>query len=284
MAKTWETLFDQEVTFHLSEYTGNYYSFRKLKQNYQFFAGDVLRLTINGEVTEWTAEQYGYADYADDTNEPPLYLIGNPHLYKSEYEDNGFAFVYANYLGRFIDYDDGEYLTEVSIYGPDAGTYTIKLERLTETTVDPIDPQSLMMGWMVGKKLAGMRGKARTETEEPSGTIVGYSYNGVTLPALPEWDKETYPYAYIGHPGTTSPNTDTYRLAFAKVALSVTVGDGYAYVSALNTIEYDLVDGVWTEASYTLYSANPIWSNTDILSKADSTVYLAASEPVPVYE
>ena len=31
----------------------------------------------------------------------------------------------------------------------------------------------------------------------PVQTATMYSYNGTVLPALPEWDKETYPYAYI---------------------------------------------------------------------------------------
>ena len=120
---------------------------------------------------------------------------------------------------------------------------------------------------------------------------VAYLYNGVKLPALPERDTDEYPYVYIAHRKFT-----TYELYIAyatKEKLSATsrgtfdtdevtnnsfecivcntsgsVGDNYEW-------------GAWSDFVGGAYP--PIWSNYDVLSLVDGSVYLAASEPVPVY-
>ena len=152
------------------------------------------------------------------------------------------------------------------------------------------DPTSWRTGFELG--LAGFSfpySKPRKPTT--------YSYNGVVLPELPEWDRETYPYAYILH----FLATDTYYL-FCFEPLTINGVDSKPMVI------YDTADGRWefdADASYYRYIATSenvweydrigatlaapeetypvIWANTDIFYE-DGTVYLAASEPIPVYE
>ena len=71
---------------------------------------------------------------------------------------------------------------------------------------------------------------------------MNFLYNGVKLPALPEWDKEKYPYAAMN--------------------LGANYGVLYLLDNALMAKQFQ-------------------WANFDILNE-DGTLYLAASDPVPV--
>lgn len=128
---------------------------------------------------------------------------------------------------------------------------------------------SMTLGWLVGRQIAGQRSKQKT--------IVGYSYNGTVLPALPDWDKETYPYAAI----VFNSNTGVYALYVSTVQIAK---DALAYVST-----YTLTDpNVWSladehYATSFWYLDKFFWSDHDILN-SDGSVYLAASDPIPVYE
>ena len=126
-----------------------------------------------------------------------------------------------------------------------------------------------------------------------------YSYNGVILPKLPEWDRERYPYAYItwqepsDHPGVV--------LYFLHVCPEPLVLNNYGYATTgTDNVRYRLcVDEdtanaigaeVWGEwerisigSSTTVTGSNTVWTNTDLI-KSDGSVVLAASEPVPAYE
>lgn len=149
---------------------------------------------------------------------------------------------------------------------------------------------------------------------EDSGDIVETDfmlYNGVKLPKLPEWDKETYKYALICGPYTVDdyPDAHYYSFAAVKLPLEFRAGNGYAFVSdtslkyqssRLATTQelagYLNADGSalgsagvnawgeltdWTMLGLTAYP--PIlWTNYYILN-SDDTVYLAPSDPVPIY-
>lgn len=115
---------------------------------------------------------------------------------------------------------------------------------------------------------------------------VAYLYNGVRLPALPEWDREKYPYAYVGT--TTYRGTEEYRAYFAKEIHT-------KYASAMIFIDaarrYRLIDGQWVKHGGTISPVitSPLWSNVDIyydssVEEVGGTLYLSASEPIPVYE
>ena len=111
---------------------------------------------------------------------------------------------------------------------------------------------------------------------------MNYLYNGVELPALPEWDKETYPYALI------------YKSSFGGHVLFLTdvVGTYTSSVVYYNgvRIDCDCAQGEteWSDFSdamsferYIAASTHYVWANYDIL-KGDGTLYLAASDPIPV--
>lgn len=112
-----------------------------------------------------------------------------------------------------------------------------------------------------------------------------HTYNGVELPGLPEWDKATYPYAVITEGDEYAPyylnlythavKHDDNKLSSNESGAKVLYGDIDDYgewnlqpkavaVTEQSTIDYPIV-----------------WSNFDILN-ADGSVYMAASDPVPV--
>lgn len=117
--------------------------------------------------------------------------------------------------------------------------------------------------------------------------IVGDSmlYNGVELPALPEWDIEAYPYATI-------TRVDQFNRYDLNIAPYPWFHDGtYFYWIAerqcvnLHYRFYDGTDAWKFEGNYSrsagqkVTSANVFWSNNDVLNSGGS-VYLAASYPV----
>lgn len=120
-----------------------------------------------------------------------------------------------------------------------------------------------------------------------------YLYNGIELPALPEWDKTKYPYAIITI--AKSPSIGGIEYTQRKLTLLSSYQMGYNQVGnwAVNSVgdfqEYDYFtsNSEWTEADVNYADAktpavvNIKWANFDILNE-DGSVYLAASDPVPV--
>lgn len=120
--------------------------------------------------------------------------------------------------------------------------------------------------------------------------IISYLYNGIELPPLPEHDNTEYLFAFIGK-GVSS---DYYSLYLSTEPFTHTgtkaTGTGISFESALL---YHSTDGGWEYVTETqndfpltaLLTGNKlgeaVWTNTDILN-ADGSVYLPASEPVPV--
>lgn len=103
------------------------------------------------------------------------------------------------------------------------------------------------------------------------------SYNGTVLPALPEWDKEAYPYAVI------CPFYDAgYVMACYSEPISV---GGITYVPHIRCSTGDAMN-IWVGPMTTSRSdydpGDAIWSNYDIMK--NGTVYLKASDPIPVNE
>ena len=137
---------------------------------------------------------------------------------------------------------------------------------------------SMTLGWLVGRRVAGQRTKQKT--------AVAYLYNGVQLPPLPEWDKETYPYAYIVH------GNSTYKVRFCSVplvALNISLILSNTFSSqGEHEINYKLENGEWVDETYA-GGCSAVWSNTDIYYKdsvpdVGGTLAMAASDPIPVYE
>lgn len=109
-----------------------------------------------------------------------------------------------------------------------------------------------------------------------------YSYNGVVLPKLPEWDMEMYPYAVI----LRHKNNGICTL-FCTPSEPKLIG---AYLRIYTYVSYKISDNAWVyyqkydkTASHATAVTEAIWANTDIY-KEDGTIHLTTSEPVPVYE
>lgn len=150
-----------------------------------------------------------------------------------------------------------------------------------------INGKENLLSYMDGKEnIFGVRVDVGGENEKEP---VAYLYNGVRLPAIPEYDKAAYPYSVITYSGTTNKNAilcvsdksptmdDNGKLVHANYSKYV------KYYWANGSEEWaDNGSGVTTTG--TLWPGNSsFWTNTDILN-ADGSVYLEASEPVPVYE
>lgn len=117
-----------------------------------------------------------------------------------------------------------------------------------------------------------------------------YSYNGVTLPALPERDKVTYPHAVLMYQNTDADDSTYIFLLVSTVEWQVG-GTANLFITNDGTgqVYRALVDG-GTEFEYvrdaesftSAAKAKIFWTNTDILN-TDGSVYLPASDPIPVY-
>lgn len=148
---------------------------------------------------------------------------------------------------------------------------------------------------MQGGKWVKVVAKPSETESEPEPEPIAYLYNGVQLPPLPEWDKETYPYAYITqNPVTNGTGGFDYLLTITTDAVYLyTDDDGYAISNCDGDyIQYDYNRGEgvgWIDATLDWGidtvrdeggKLNTIWSNTD-MTNPDGTLYLEASEPVP---
>ena len=142
--------------------------------------------------------------------------------------------------------------------------------------------------------VCGLMSKGR----ELKGTPIAYLYNGVQLPGLPEWDKSKYPYALVISDG--SDDGSVLYLLSEKAGYRERTTDNGAYYEFIATAETDLFvynsenGSAWEYlVDYSTGKNDEIiggykhfyaeWSNHDILN-TDGTIYLSASEPVPVYE
>lgn len=130
-----------------------------------------------------------------------------------------------------------------------------------------------------------------------------YSYNGVVLPKLPEWDKTAYPYAviyqeigsYLGELRETNalycfaePLQWNYLLGYVTDNPGIRLRSQYIPTSGDTTWgefteeEYGEISGLgqaWASGSLVW-----AWSNHDITNYSDGTVYIAGVEPIPIYE
>lgn len=114
-----------------------------------------------------------------------------------------------------------------------------------------------------------------------------YIYNGTELPALPEWDKETYPYAYLAVQGSSMAYLYMFRdpkhLIYDNLGAMCTIvstGETYLKSNSIGGKDFGEPTEITATFDQPLHSAIA-WANYNILT-ADGTVYLAASEPIPV--
>ena len=138
-----------------------------------------------------------------------------------------------------------------------------------------MNKSSRLLGFLVGRQIAGQR---RAVEKVP----VAYLYNGVRLPALPEWDREAYPYAFIAH------TIKKYIYFFVLTEPTYHTNDSGQWV--ITAVSHSVTDysnpGEWRPSSMETIErvvGSLMWSNFDML-KSDGSISLEASEPVPIYE
>ena len=124
---------------------------------------------------------------------------------------------------------------------------------------------------------------ARKVFREP----IAYSYNGVILPKLPEWDSETYPYAMIS--SNVSP-----MLHLCKYKPTAYTVDGHVRIKSIGEYQQgdvqscNVIDGKW-EIAYPMqtgkvvFSEDLVWCNTTIYYE-DGKLYKETTDRIPVYE
>ena len=155
-----------------------------------------------------------------------------------------------------------------------------------------MDKTSLTLGWLAGRRIAGQR------TKKP----IAYLYNGVQAPDINAvWtDKETYPYAFVLK-GILISGEEVLELNLHGKQAVVDRWAGDVLISPEDTVISYRITGDGDEWQF--YSetntgslgfvgntASRMWSNYDIYYAEDysdetlaGTLYLSASDPIPVY-
>lgn len=155
----------------------------------------------------------------------------------------------------------------------------------------------------------------RYNVEVTDKILIGYSYNGEILPEIPA-TSEDYPYVYIVKLTGENLNSELALIGMAEYIGQVDAGYYLQYTTHPRTHEWNNDSGYYNlrltegkmltygyfeglddwlfggsydyEASgYTAWKLQEniqlVWCNNDVL-REDGSIYLAASEPMPVYE
>lgn len=154
-------------------------------------------------------------------------------------------------------------------------------------------------GYITGAKL-------RDKRRMPEGEPVAYLYNGVELPALPEWEIEGFPYITLKNDGEsdypryglvviystipllhTSYESGVVTIRGCILAPSPTVvRDSYWSVGDWVDITERNCDDLFGEHDgfYRVRLANSVvWANYDVYD-TEGNLLVSPSEPIPVYE
>lgn len=115
-------------------------------------------------------------------------------------------------------------------------------------------------------------------------------YDGAVFPPLPEWDKETYPYAFIDISVSPLLTLCKYRPhARLRTDGSTAIATFGEQPQAGDILGYNIVNGkwelVWTAFSnHYVYEEDFVWCDTDIYYKEESggALYRATTAPIPV--
>ena len=126
--------------------------------------------------------------------------------------------------------------------------------------------------------------------------MANYLYNGVELPALPEWDTVAYPYACIAAASSEMEKVPIAALYVSNVPIymkAYSASGGFLYLKDSGTISEYWYDSTLGDTDFSLSETNEenagllmgmatdiIWSNYDLLNYSDDTLYLEASCPI----
>lgn len=157
---------------------------------------------------------------------------------------------------------------------------------LAAGAVTPVEEakKSPLKSWLMGLALA-LAGKPRLLAKrEP----VAWLYNGVRFPLVPERNRKKYPYVFIAK----SLILKSYHAIASQepaVVLNGSFGTiDYEYPWLRLNYDEETGWGNWREMAEDAESSfvadsSGAWTNYDLL-KEDGSIWLAASEPIPVYE
>lgn len=129
------------------------------------------------------------------------------------------------------------------------------------------------------------------------------SYNGVTFPALPDWNREEYPYAML-YGGTTADDPTYGYYGFLYLSTTKFYLEQPGIITKLypenngNVISYvwdvtsgDSTEGPWryregeditvTIGENVSFSGARKWTNFDLYNRTSETVAMEATEPIP---
>lgn len=129
---------------------------------------------------------------------------------------------------------------------------------------------------------------------------VAYLYNGIRLPALPEWDRGVYPYAVIEYYGglahlivfDAAVSYNKYNLSSTATASGLGEKDGskVSYMVATLMSGGEAIstpifgDTVYSGQCYGASESDIVWANYDVADNKNGGTLIAASDPIPVYE
>lgn len=286
MANAWQTVYENESLSCVVFSDGRIGANKSLVSTKEplFTEPTLLRLTVDGtEITELCTPTVGESQRYQ-------YQIGNLHLYSpNAYEDDGRDYVIVGFYNVW----GGGYV--LYFYARNVGTYSVSLAASDPVPVSPVklNPALLVQGFLMGQAIRSMRGQKVETPEEPEPpeeekTPVAYLYGQERWPApAPEYDKQQFPYSFMWfYPGYQ-------RYTLYVVSEKATYGNSYIATpdnTVWNAFEYikgsNEWDGPWNTVTGGIIrpSSEIKWANFDIINKADGTIWMTGSDPVPVYE
>lgn len=219
---------------------------------------------------------YPYACMFRLSSPGPLYFSTNPLLYKKNKYETGI------YIGENITTTLQYGLRKGAFYGP--VEYT---GNPGKSVIASSDTSYDFSPFWSNYDLYNVDGSLHCTATDPIPVqLVAYSYNGVELPALPEWDKEKYPYAHL-----FKLNRNHYMLYITKEINYAVSGDNFNLLHKAEDLQYSkwTSDTTWGEPyilstqSGTAHVTDVIWANFDVVDETGDVV-LSATEPIPIYE
>ena len=122
---------------------------------------------------------------------------------------------------------------------------------------------------------------------------VAYLYNGVRLPKLPEYDSAVYPFAAIVTLSSGEMALECYKSAvcqYVEGGAGIGSGEWCIYIDTeTDFLRFKHSDGAWIAATdgyryrLSVQFGDVKWADFDLINE-DGSIYLAVTEPVPVYE
>ena len=212
---------------------------------------------------------------------------------------------YQWYHGEETVGDGNSYTPDVSTVGSESyhcivtntvsGTELTTTSRTITITVEEEVEKFPIVGYVSG--LVARMCSRRTEIPEGSAAVpTAYLYNGIRLPALPERDREKYPYANIYESDSFGYCVNVISAPYTAVGDSLYILPVEEYPTYSQVVYY-LNNGAWTvmrfgngttnnglEGNIISSLSNKVWTNYNILNHEDGSVAFATSDPVPVYD